>query len=185
MSRRLALLAILIASLGCQTPRRVRFESTPPGATVYLGSERVGATPLTTEILIPENKSSNPRRLRVVRVELEGYEAITRFISSADLPSKEYENEISWNLSPVRRTIHLELETVPAQAIVLIDGQEFEERTPCRIPYTVHRADRFEPFPQVEIRFRKDGHDDRTEIVDPNCLADNAQETVKVQLAKR
>ena len=85
---------LMIFASGCTTvlkgtSQTINFESSPSGATIFLDGERVGTTPL--------NLSLKKSKYKSLRVELEGYNSVSRQLD------REYDLvtllNIFWDLS--------------------------------------------------------------------------------------
>jgi len=150
----------------------VSFESSPSGAAVYLDGKHIGETPVETRIEFPHggSKSKDAMRIRAVRMELDGYERASRFISIKDAPQKEETNTVSIRLDPLVFTYRLQLSSTPSGAGVLVDGKETDLTTPCEIEREFVRDTRFE---RPRITLTISGYDDYWVDIDPSLLASN------------
>ncbi len=138
-------------------------ESTPAGAEVYLGDEKLGVTPFTRKV--PEGKTER------LTFKAEGHEPRTYDIAGSGAPTQTLEVK----LDPlVVDKAWLKVASEPAGAVVFHKGAEIGTT-----PFEWRPAASVDP---AELKFAKDGFDDVIEKVALAAGGDAATE-VKVELA--
>jgi len=90
-------------------PGTLNIHSDPPGATVFLDDQRLGQTPFQGDI--------HPGK-HVVVVERGGYVKQEREVNFRE----GHDSELSFSLAPMPKDPALSIESVPAGAVVIIDG---------------------------------------------------------------
>mgnify|MGYP001616273110 FL=1 len=112
----------------------VRFESTPPGAEVYLSNRKVGVTPCNTPVRFSRPSSRSSWGVIEATVRLTDYfEADSRF---------DYDESVRGpcriQLERSAQTLEVGIESSPTGADISIDG-ESKGKTPLRLPIVFTR----------------------------------------------
>ncbi len=166
------LIGLALCAVSCSESRRVCFESSPPGATVFVDGEKIGEAPVVTNVVFPSGgaKSKDPMRIRAVKMQLAGYAPVSKFISYKDVPEPKEPNRIRFTLPPLTFSYRLVLKSTPSGANVFIDDEDTGFTTPCLLERTCRRESRFER-PKVALKLR--GYEEYWLDVDPADLEAN------------
>lgn len=123
-------LALVLAAVlaGCQREKPLRVESVPPGASVWLGDDILGVTPLSLPALGSATAS--------LRVSLPGCVDATIEVNPASLPADRI-LRVTLEAAGALGTAHCESD--PPGADVFLDG-EFRGRTPLVLRHLEPRA---------------------------------------------